>query len=537
VAAAEVEAEMNRLAFLPDQDDVGGPVEVPEIAYSDVRSADPVATPTPSLSSGELYQPRSSVSPVRHNYNDLLSGVVGVTPSARRRKRHHVRNILTLVVLLAMVAGGLFAVKRFVLDRVQWSAELAPLAKEVETARGLTFQKSVPVETLPPSEFAIRIVSSTGGYPDSTRALDQSELRALGLLNFTFDTGKIGLAAMADSPAFYDPSDGTIYVVDQLAPELKTYAMHRALTMALLDQRFGWGARVNGASPAVQRGTRALYDGDALAVARALLDAVPGDDLRTALNKELFAMYSQYSIPISPSPFVSISAGRFGLALEPYFRGLSNDDRTLLETDAAVTDGQALDLRRLVGGAPEVPKPSSRGVLFWYHSLAGRVDTDVAWKTALAWQNDELEVTAKDGAVCVKGVVLFDPAAKDVVTAAFTGWASAAPPASTTTVTFALPAGAPMEITVNACDPGEVATNSQKPSLALGGAPLRAEQYATIMNVPSPPADSLAACAVYGADAVTLADERGMLDPVGGWTPPKNHKVDLKAAACVSATP
>ncbi len=536
-AAAEVEAEMNRLAFLPDQDDVGGPVEVPEIAYSDVRGADPVAAPTPSLRSGEMYQPRPSASPVRHNYTDLIGGVTTNTPSARRRKRHHIRNFVTLVVLLGMVAGGLFAVKRFVLDRVQWSAELAPLAKDVETTRELTFEKSVTVETLPPSEFAVRIVSSVAGYPDATRSLDQSELRALGLLGFTFDAADIGLAAMADSPAFYDPTDGKIYVVDQLAPELRTFALHRALTMALLDQHFDWGARLEGASPAVRRGTRALYDGDALAVAQTLLDTATGDELRTTLNKELFTMYSQYSIPLSPSPFVSVSAGRFGLALEPYLRGLSNDDRTLLETDAAVTDGQALDLRRLVGGAPEDLKATSRGMLFWYHALAGRVDDDLAWKVALAWQNDELTATPKDGGVCVAATVQFATAGKDLATAAFNAWAAAAPKASATTVAIKAPANGPVEVTVNACDPSEIATNDGKFSLSLGGAPLRAEQFADLMSKEPTPSDSLAACAVYNADVVTVADERAMIDPVDGWTAPANHKVDLKAAACANTTP
>ena len=236
--AAEVEAEMNRLAFLPDQDDAAGPVEVPEIAYSDVRGAEPVATPNLSLSAGEMYQPRASVSPVRHNYNDLLSGVVAVTPSARRRKRHHVRNIITLVVLLAMVAGGLFAVKTFVLDRVQWSKNLATMAAEVETARGLTFDHSIELETVPPSALAAPIVTVAGGYAEATPTQDESQLRAFGLLNTSFDTTDIGLAAMADSPAFYDPTTDSIVVVDQLADGLRTFAIHRALTMALLDQHF-----------------------------------------------------------------------------------------------------------------------------------------------------------------------------------------------------------------------------------------------------------------------------------------------------------
>jgi hypothetical protein len=174
-------------------------------------------------------------------------------------------------------------------------------------------------------------------------------------------------------------------------------------------------------------------------------------------------------------------------------------------------------------------------MLYWYQALAGRVDDDLAWKVALMWQSDDMTVAAKDGGVCVSSTVRFDTAAKDLVTAAFTAWAAAAPQASATTIDLAAPAAGPVVVTVNACDPGEAPTNDREFSLSLGGAPLRAEQYAAIMSAATPPADSLAACAVYGADAVTVDDERAMIDPVGGWKAPSGHKVDLKAAACANA--
>ena len=63
----------------------------------------------------------------------------------------------------------------------------------------------------------------------------------------------------------------------------KRQAMHRALTMALLDQHFGWGDRVGEGSPAVARGTRALYDADALATAISMVDDTERTDITLSL--------------------------------------------------------------------------------------------------------------------------------------------------------------------------------------------------------------------------------------------------------------
>ncbi len=538
-----VEAEMNRLAFLPDQDDeAAGPVEVPEIAYSDVRSAEPVAaTPAPalSLSQGDMYQPRPSVSPVRHNYNDLLTGSVGVVaPTRRRRQRHLVRNFITIVLLLGLVGGGLFAVKHYVLDRIVWAAELEPLATEVAATRGLEFESSVAVEELPPVEYATRIVESVAGYPDATHEIDEAELRALGLANETFDIKSVGLSAMADSPAFYDPTDGTIYVVEKLQPELKEFSLHRALTMALLDQKFGWSTRIADASPAIARGTRALYEGDAMAVAKELLVA-DGDTTQQKINEQLYSIYAQYSIPVSPAPFVSASTGRFGLALDPYFRTLSPEERNLVETDAAVTDARVLDLRKLLDKDRVEPLVgTARGMLFWYHALAGRVGDDLAWKVALAWEDDETATEPASGAACTDAVIEFDVASRDLVNAAFTQWAAAAPAASQTKVTFGEVDGQSTSVTVRACDPEKVATNDGAFSPSLGGGPLRAEQYAGLLESKDPPTDVVAACMVYSApsDTISAADERGLVDQVDGWAAPAAHPIDpATRAACEAA--
>jgi hypothetical protein len=339
---------------------------------------------------------------------------------------------------------------------------------------------------------------------------------------------------MADSPAFYDQTDAKIYVVAELKPELKRFSMHRALTMALLDQQFDWSARIVGASPAVARGTRAMYEGDAMAVAQQLLVA-DGDGTRKTISEQLYSIYAQFKIPVSPAPFVSASAGRFGLALEPYFRTLSIEDRNLVETKAAVTDARVLNLTALFDEQREDPLVgSARGMLFWYHALAGRVDDDVAWRVALAWQDDETTTAATSAATCTDAVVEFAAASADLVNVAFTAWAAAAPAASNTKVTVGAVDGGRIPVTVSACDPAKVPTNDGQFSLSLGGAPLRAEQFAELRTADAPPTEIVAACIVYSntADTISVKDERGLVDQVGGWVAFADHTVDPAAAAC-----
>lgn len=530
-ATTSVEAEMNRLAFLPDhEDDLSGPVEVPSIAYSDVRNAPPAAPSlaAPKLSVGEQFQPKQSAPIVRHTYADLAMQAAPVAP---RRKRHVLRKMISLVVLLAMVGGGLFAVKYFVLDRVQWSKELAPLVEQVETARGLTFEKEVAVTTLPADEYATRFANAALGVSADADTAAPSELRALGLMSGAFDAEAVGLVATVDTPAYYDTTDKAIYVADGVDTELYTFAMHRALTAALLDQHFGWGARVEGQAGTVVRGTRALYEADALLTAQSL---VPDDD-RDVVNQQIFTSFADLGVAGNPAPFVSIAAGRLGVALVPYLSTLSLDERNQLEEEAAFTDGQVFDLRRLVTGEPVTVEEGSQGMLFWYHVLASRVDDDLAWRTVLAWQSDQTATEINVDKYCTTGSVVFDAAAVDIVTLAFAEWAAKAPAeaATTTKVSPSDGAAGTVTVTLSACDPGDQAvTNDGSMPLSLGGAPLRAEQFRILMDATPAPNAEVAACAVYGADPVTAADERGMLDGSTGWPAPSAHPApDLTACA------
>lgn len=531
VVRGSVEAELNRLAYVPDQqDDVPGPVAVPEIAYSDVRSADPVLgvqMTGPTLSQHEMFQPRQSTQTQRHTFTDLVSQAA---PVVRHRKRHVLRNIVTTFVLLGMVAGGLYAVKYFVLDRVKWPSEIQALATAVETTRGLHFQHDVPVVTLSPDEYSLKIAASLGGVTADNVANIESEWRAVGVLTGALDRRSLGLSAMADSPAFYDSTSQSIFVVDELKPELKTFALHRALTMALLDQQYKWSKQLVGSAPTVVIGTRALYDGDALSVAQTLLS--PAD--RAEIPKQLFEMYTTYQITASPAPFASAMMGRLGVGLYPYLDTLSKEDRDALETAGALTDNHAFDLRRLTTGGTDLVGSTTQGMLFWYHALAARLDDDVAWNAALAWRNDEMAIDTTGAQACVTATITAGAAGAPAAAFAFAAWAAAAPSASATTVTATAAADGGSQIVVHACDPGAaVPTNDGAPRLLLGGAPLRAAQYARLLAAQPRLTPTQVACSIYGADPLTATDERSLVDGADGWAALAAHPLpDPVAMKC-----
>jgi hypothetical protein len=320
---------------------------------------------------------------------------------------------------------------------------------------------------------------------------------------------------LADSPAFYDPASETIYVVDSLPEELRRFSLQRALTLALLDQEYGWSGRVSGQSRAVVRGTRALYDADALSVATSLLT----DAERVSIIRQQAALYTAFSVGPSAAPYLTAQATRPGLALRAYFDGTPAASRDAIERDAMVSDGAVLDLRWLMSPQPPAPSAQSEGMLFWYHVLASRVGNDTAWRAALGWRDDSLSLI-EGQRTCVTAMVQIDPGSFQVALSAFQAWAAAAPAESGTQVGPT----ATGQITVSACDPGDaVGTNDGRVRLSLGGAPLRSEQFHRLVAAyPLLPVVQLA-CAVFAGDAVSAGDERGMIDPVEGWAAPNAH--------------
>ena len=537
---SSIEAELNRLAFLPDQEELIGRVEVPQIA---IAHPEPRAMGVPILSQHKMYNPRATPAMPTATRAVFEAAFEGTRPQRRYRKGP-VRRLVSVVLALAILGGGLYAAKYYLLDP-KWDPDVKALVDDVQAARRLEFDHAVEVTSLTADEYGTRIASYALAIRDGNQEQVGSELRALGLLNGALDLRAIGLAALPETPAFYDARAEKIYVVTGLPVQTYRFAMYRALVAAVLDQTYGWGGRIDGAAPAVIRGTRALYEADALATASSMLTAAD----RTLVLEQLPGLYTTFAVPATPSQFATTVAGRLGVSLRAFVEAFPTAERSQVLRDATINDGQALDIRRLVRGVADtaenpqdvvrqeaLPGSGSQGMLFWYHVLASRLDVATAWNNALPIQFDDVVVEPGATGYCVAATLTVPPAALDGVTAAFTAWASAAPAASATTVVPSLVDGFG-HIAISACDLGlGVPTNNGQMPLSLGGAPLRTEQFRLLLIAQPTLTKAQAACAVYGADTVSVSDERLVVDAVEGWLAPTTHPApDPSRAECAAA--
>lgn len=541
-------------AAAPTVGDTAAPAQSPPSGPVPVQPA-PISPSLPAWAAGSSpSQAPSKSAPTRPASLTYAQMAAEMTSKKRRRPRRVLSRLFTMVVVLGLVGGGLVAARTFLLEP-QWAADVEPLALEVAEARGLEFTASVPVVEVTSAVYPAQLAESVLGLDESNVDQTAGEWRAMGLLTGVLDTDDIGRAASADAPAFYDPATSTVYVLSGLPIELRTFALHRALAMALLDQQFGWAARLAGQPLAVATGTRMLYESDALATALSLVV----ESERVAISDQLVDLYTRLEATASPSPYASTLLGRMGVAMWPWFRDREPLDRSRYLSEALVADSTLLDLRRFasfgdervdldptaVGAArtvtlskPDVT-PGSRGAVYWYHVLAARVDDDLAWRSALSWQGDEVSATRSSGSVCVTALFETDAWGGETARSAFEQWAAGSPEPVTMLVTerAADPStGAPtgLQISIEVCDPGTRAvTNDGGSRLLLGGAPLRNEQFRRVLDAAPTLSLLQAACLVYGADPVSVADERGVIDSVDGWSAPDAHPpIDPLNPAC-----
>lgn len=560
--APAIDAELDRRAFAPDggATDVGSTSSIsPSLPSWAVGSSpsqaagtdDPSGAPTPTASMPPRSAPSKSAPRQPLTYAQLAAQVSPRTK--RRRLRRFVGRVVTLLVFLGLIGGGLVVARHFLLEP-QWADDVRPLAEEVAAERGLEFTASLPVVELSSVTYPAALGESMWGVDASTIDTTAGEWRALGVLDGILDPTTIGQAAIPDAPAFYDPASATINVLSGLQPELRTFALHRALAVALLDQNFGWWDRSVGQPAAVIVGTRMLYEADALATALALVI----EPERVKISNQLLDLYTTRDIPPSPSPYASTVIGRLGVALWPWFRDRDPLDRSKLLLDATQADATLLDLDDFaayvdgradvdptaVGAGARVGTPprvseKSRGALFWYHVLAARIDDDLAWRAAVGWENDEVASTRSGGAVCVTALFEADASAAAAATDAFGQWSALSPLPVSMLVTEraadpSTGASTGVQVSIEVCDPGtRIPTNDGSSRLLLGGAPLRIEQLRRLLDERPELSMAAAACIVGTGDAITILDERGVIDGVDGWAAPDGHPpLDPANPAC-----
>ncbi len=503
------------------------------------------------------------------DFHALLSqsGLGQAHAKKHRKKRHPFRLLFKLVLLAGLVAGGAYAAKKYYFD-LQWKQDLKPLAESVGQQRGLSWDHAVAVVDLDHNEYALKLAGSMLDVTSARATTLGSEWRAMGLAQGSIDLVAIGSAATADQPAFYDPVDAKIYEITGMSAGLREVSLTRALTNALLDQNFHWGAALLTADSGVQLGIRALFDGDALSIRSTAVGTVLSDPATAAaVSAELAILRADTAaLGRGASPYAVALTGMPGDAARHLFTpgitpsGRDGIDALTVYSDASVFDGvrgrsvvpvipqaatttevtvattvavispttlvdpavavvvtvptatapptSAVPTGATVAGAATAGGPtpigaapigaaarsvsSSRGMMYWYHVLAGRIPSDQAWHSVLAWNGDLVTAATTAAGQCIDAnISTFDEAGQQALFAAMQQWAALAPIEAGTTVTSA----GPTIVAVHSCDPGPgVTTYTNTDSAAFGQAGTELAVAAGMLSAGLPRTEAARTC-------------------------------------------
>jgi hypothetical protein len=412
------------------------------------------AAPIAPLTLGRIERKANAERPTKPvDFHALLGQAGLLQPAVRRRKKRRPFVVLfKLLVLLGIVGAGLYVGKVYVLDK-RWDAELKPFAEAVSTERGLEWKHPVKMETLPADDYATKLATSWLGITDVQLVTTAAEWRAMGLAEGRIESGAIGSGAMSSRPVFYDPVDAKIYELEDLPEALRELSVDRALTMALLDQHYGWSTDLADLEPAERTAVRALFDGDSLSTAMAIVDPDDADSAELVEQMSEIVAGRAASAVGAPRYAVDLVGAAGGIPkLFDDADGLAVRDELLRSeprTDAAIIDAaRGFDYRPddLRGDLTE-----TRGLLYWYYVLAGRLAPAESWDAALAWDGDKVVVSETANGVCVTATIaIVDEAGRLRLLDALQRWAAAGPLAAGATVTEI----GTEQLSVFSCDPG-----------------------------------------------------------------------------------
>ena len=349
------------------------------------------------------------------------------------RRRRSLRTVTVVVMLVAALVGVGMVLGRGASDGAGWAkawdARVEPLARFVETHRGLTFAHPVEVDFVAESTFVEDAKKSAAedGPAGTDDAPDDPLWRALGLVPESFDHASAASDAATGIVGLYDPSTHHIRVrgVD-LTAEARTTLVHE-LTHALQDQRFAldalWAkAHTNDAQLAL----RAVIEGDAVVVEDEYRDQLSDAD-RSAIDAaeaKVTDAPELSRVPVAIDDEITFLYGAgpaFVRTVEQLGGGRSRRDQLftvpptneleILYPDQYLAGVQVTEPTRPVlqssekiirnlGGAHDV------GVLRWASALGQRLDARVVVKALGGWGGDTSIAFRLDGKVCVRATVV-----------------------------------------------------------------------------------------------------------------------------------
>jgi hypothetical protein len=491
MSAAEI------FAMLPDSEDMNTPASLPSIA---VTSSEPSRATVPSLGSSSAVAPPSipasipgvtdgptfaPTAPAAAAYALPNVQAPGTTPTMpadgaapkpkpkkrRKKKKSWAKRIRTFVsrllwtaVLLGILGGAAFAVKKYVIDRPKWTDETQAIAEQVEAATGATFAGPIRLNELAPADYAVRRASVALGIDGDDPTADSATWSAVGVISEPLDLAAIGAQPSMHGVAFYDPAADELFVNTEATPRLRESSLRHAITVALTYQSSGGQADSRSAETA-----RWLHADSVADAVTATLNAADDPTIQDARNVELLEALGS----VLPSdPYIQTLLGD-GTSL-PVIGPITTAISTMPATDLALLDPL---------GSHVATPPDSMGGLFWYHALAARIDDRAAWTAITTVASDLTTVVVEPTRTCVD-VSFSAQAGLELLTAAFTEWAAAAPAGSEASA-----AVRGTVLAVRTCEPAPGSAQSLVTTDLLGGAP--AERQALALLVQADPAANL----------------------------------------------
>jgi hypothetical protein len=351
-----------------------------------------------------------------------------------------------------------------------WDSRVLDAVEFVEQDKGQPFDHPVYVDFMTEEQFRATAESQPGSVTDDDRkAAEQQEamLRALGLVQ-----GDIDLLAEQDTvtsggtAALYDPETKRVHVRGtELTPDIEGTVVHE-LTHAWQDQHYDLGRLQDFTSDTQATAFRMIAEGDAVMTENDWLSTLSTTE-RDKYDELSQAASDQAGEELSNVPDVLVAS--FGAPYEfgqPFLEGLEavegadylakafadppSTDEQIMEPEAYLAGEEAIEVDTPDTEGREVIEQDTFGSLFWYLTLAERIDPLTALHAIDGWGGDTYAVYDRDGTICVASRLVGDDAdATAALGDAVTEWGATLPD-----VTVDVSSD---RVDVRACDPGPAA--------------------------------------------------------------------------------
>jgi len=309
----------------------------------------------------------------------------------------------------------------------KWDPQIEPIAKAVETLRGLKFDHPVAVRFLTEADFVKRQRSersklSASDKAELTRA--QSQLRALGLIGQGVDLFDASNdISSSDVLAYYDPRTKRVTVrgKGEIGVTARVTLAHE-LTHALQDQHFNLlKIEKAAAKQHAQTTARAVIEGDAVRIQNLYQEKLSSADQQTYLTESQAqsdkaqvdikakaipeALVAFFEAPYAFGPtLMQVADSKLDGGIDGLFRKVPTNDSAYL-TPSTLVDGATF----ATVGTPAVTKkekvvgqPDVFGSYALYVVLASRLGPAEALTVADGWGGDAMITIKRAGQTCLR---------------------------------------------------------------------------------------------------------------------------------------